>query len=210
MEASDWIALGSLVVAMGAGIFASLSVRHARRSADAADLSATESRRAADAAERSALADERAAEIAEHAEEDRRAPRLDFIAEGHSGQEAHVAVLLRSGPPEVEIHTTGVWILDTTDPGQRTTLAVDDRPTIVAGSARHLVSVDLRSRTAEHLVEVSIACRETGTASPRVWSRSRTVTFPAKPHGPATPLMEPRPASPRGLFRDTSNFDEGF
>lgn len=65
-------------------------------------------------------------------------------------------VLLLDGPPEVDIHTTGIWLLDTPVPGQRTTMAIDDHATHVAGTARHLVPIDLRSRTAELVVEVTV------------------------------------------------------
>jgi len=206
MDTSDWIALGSLVVALGASVVAILGWHQARRSADASHASAVEARRAADAAERSALADERAVELAVRAEETLQAPRLDFLAEGGSGLEATVAVLLLGGPPEVDIHTTEVWILDTPEPGQRTTLAVDGRATHVAGTARHLVPVDLRSRTTELVVEVTVdvigtISTENG-ATPQTWTRRGRVTFAAPPPGPVSAPAEPPFTSPPGLFRD--------
>jgi hypothetical protein len=206
MDTSDWIALGSLAVALGAGVVATLGWHQARRSSDASHASAVEARRAADAAERSAHADERAVELAARAEENLQAPRLDFLTEGGSGQEASVLVLLLSGPPEVDIHTTGVWILDAPEPGQRTTMAVDDRATHVAGTARHLVPVDLRSRTAELVVEVTVDVIGTITtengATQHTWPRRGRVSFPAPPPGPVSAPAEPPFIPPPGLFRD--------
>jgi hypothetical protein len=88
-------------VAVASGTFTALSWRQARRSVDAAAGSA-------DAAERSALTEERAVDVVEQAEEARQAPRLDFRANGRSGQEARAEAMLIDGEPEVTIRTTGV------------------------------------------------------------------------------------------------------
>lgn len=203
MDSGDWIALGSAVIALGAVIVAVLSWHQAR-------LSAAEARRSADAAERSAIAEERAVDLAKRAEEDRQTPRLDYVAEGRAGEQAHIAVRLREGPPEIDIRTIGVWIIDASHPGERATLIVDTRTTTrVAGTGRHLVRVDLRSHTAELAAEIVVECRD--PRDDRTWTCTDTMTFPAKPHGPATPLVEPPPTPPRGLFRNVGNFDEaGF
>jgi hypothetical protein len=188
-------------------IVALMSWQQSRRSADAAHVSAAESRRAADAAERSASAEELAVEVAVRAEEDRRTPRLEYLTEGGSGQEAHVAVHLREGPPEVDIRTIGVWITDASEPGKRVTLAVDTTTTTrVAASGRHLVPLDLRARTAALVAEVTVECSDPSDNSSRTWTRTDTVAFPAKPPAPVT-VAAPPPTPPHGLFR---NVNEGF
>jgi len=197
MDAGEWIALGSMVVALGAGTFAALAWYQARRSADAAH-------RSADAAERSADAEERAANVAELAEADLRAPRLEFHSKGRAGQEAHVAVILIGGPPEVVMRGIDVWIKDAPEPGKRTTLGAEGGTTRVAINGSHAIPIDLRSRRDALTIELTVECTDPEAHPSRSWTRTGTVHFQAALPQPITAQSDPVDAPPRGLFREDS------
>jgi hypothetical protein len=196
MDAANWIALASPIVAIGGAAVAIWQGASARRAANTAEAQAREAQRHATAAEqqvtearRSAAAAEEQVEFMRHEldaaeveRDEREGPDFRCRAEGRSGSTCSIVVTMASGPEELAVRVTERWVMPRAfrGPGDiRIGGPVDNLEHRVVPQGSFTVQVDLGGYEDRVLVGLRLECTELGGRG-RSWTRHRSVPVDAR------------------------------
>jgi hypothetical protein len=196
MDAANWIALASPIVAIGGAAVAVWKAATANRAADTAQAQAQQAQRQATAAEHQASQAQRSAAAAEEQlqlmrheldaaeveRDERDGPDFYCRAEGRSGSTCSIVVTMASGPPELAVRVAEQWVMPRAfrGPGDiRIGGPVENLEYRVVPHESFTVQVDLGGYQDRVLVGLRLECTELGGRG-RSWTRHRSVPVYAR------------------------------